>query len=160
MDQIAVGNRVKVGPDMFSPVFMFTHKVADSENEFVEISTSCGHKLWASAGHYIYVNSGLSAACVVKAGDVVVLGSGKVTTVVSVVIVSAFGLFNPQTVHGNIVVNGILASTYTTAVEPTVAHMSLLPLRMLYIFLGFSTSLFESGSETTVIMFPGEKTLS
>lgn len=42
------------------------------------------------------------------------------------------GLYNPQTLDGRIVVNGIIASTYTTAVIPEAAHALLTPLRCLF----------------------------
>ena len=42
------------------------------------------------------------------------------------------GLYNPLTLAGDIVVDGILASTYTKAVTPKMAHAALAPLRMMY----------------------------
>lgn len=41
----------------------------------------------------------------------------------------ARGLYNPQTKHGSIIVNNILAGTYTTAVAPGLVHAVLAPLR-------------------------------
>jgi hypothetical protein len=69
--------------------------------------------------------------------------SGRWTAVVSTTLVEATGLYNPQTIHGDIVVDGIVASTYTTAVDPQVAHGLLAPLRVLYSWLSISITLFE-----------------
>lgn len=35
----------------------------------------------------------------------------------------------PATIHGDLVVNGFVTSTYTTAIEPIVAYGNLAPLR-------------------------------
>ncbi len=42
--------------------------------------------------------------------------------------VVADGLYNPQTAHGNIVVDGVLCSTFTSAIHPLLAKTLLLPL--------------------------------
>jgi hypothetical protein len=60
--------------------------------------------------------------------------------------VLATGLYNPQTLQGDVVVDNVRASTYTTAVEPAFAHAVLTPLRAAYSALGFSTASLEAGS--------------
>lgn len=45
------------------------------------------------------------------------------------------GLYNPQTVDGDLVVDGIVVSTYTTAVEPNMAHALLTPVRAMFMAL-------------------------
>lgn len=132
MDALAIGDRVKVGTDVYSDVFMFTHKLADSVNAFVQLHLASGDVLRLTPGHYIYVNQGLTAAKDVAVGDSVELGSGARTAVRAVSGVSDTGLFNPQTLHGDIVVDNVRASTYTTAVTPTLAHTLLSPLRMMF----------------------------
>ena len=42
------------------------------------------------------------------------------------------GLYNPHTLQGDIVVNGVLTSTYTSAFSPVLAHLVFAPLRALY----------------------------
>lgn len=42
------------------------------------------------------------------------------------------GLYNPQTVDGDLVVDGVVVSTYTTAVEPNMAHALLTPVRAMF----------------------------
>lgn len=144
MDSVSVGDVVKVGVDQYSRVFMFTHKMADVAHEFVTLETESGASLSLTQGHYLYVNGALAAAKTVNVGDVLTLGNGKSSAVVAVGSTSGTGLFNPQTVNGNVVVDGVLASTYTTTVEPSFAHAILAPFRMLNNF-GFQFTALESG---------------
>ncbi len=144
MSSVSIGDIVKVGPAEFSPVFMFTHKLADTVHKFVTLKTAGGVSLSLTKGHYLYVNGVLSAAGEVTVGDELQLGSGTVDRVASVVSRVGEGLYNPQTVNGNIVVNGVVSSTYTTAVEPTFAHAILAPFRFLN-GLGLQLTALESG---------------
>jgi Hint module len=144
MDEVSIGDVVKVGVNEYSRVFMFTHKMSEVVNKFVTLKTESGASLALTMGHYLYVNGALVSASNVNVGDVLALGDGQTSAVVAVGFTSGVGLFNPQTVNGNIVVNGIVSSTYTTAVEPTFAHAILAPFRMLNNF-GFSFTALESG---------------
>jgi Hint module len=157
MEALAVGDRVLVAANTFSTVFMFTHKdPAYTSSAFVRINTASGASLALTAGHYIHVNGGLSAASAVAPGDFLTLASGSADTVTSVeTSVSATGLFNPQTVDGSIVVDGVRTSTYTTAVAPALAHALLAPLRRAYALLGASTAALESGAPALVALVPG-----
>jgi hypothetical protein len=146
MDELAVGDRVRVGAAEFSPVFLFTHKVGAVVNRFVRITIASGHAISATPGHYLYVNGELAAAATVKVGDMMTLGSGALSPVAAVSVTTERGLFNPQTAHGDIVVDGVLSSTYTTAVSPKVAHSVLSPIRALYAWCGVSTTMLEGGA--------------
>jgi hypothetical protein len=146
MRDLAVGDRVHVGRGQFSDVFMFTHKVPEHAGAFVEITTVGGAVLRATSGHFLYVNGGLAAAGTVTAGDSVELGRGGVDVVARVSTATSTGLYNPQTLHGDVVVDGVRASTFTQAVEPAVAHALLAPLRAAWAVLGTSTTAFEAGS--------------
>ena len=78
--------------------------------------------------------------------------------VTSITSVWANGLYNPHTMNGDIVVDGILTSTYTSAINPTLAHAALWPVRMLHSVgqdvLGHA---FDSGSDALVAMLPAGK---
>lgn len=148
MADLRIGHVVKTGRDAYSPIFAFTHRIKDGSRKFIKIHTSSGHIISATSGHFIYANEFLTAAGSVRPGDTVTLGCGGFSYVTRVETVKRAGLYNPQTVHGDIVVDGVLASTYTTAVEPGVAHAVLTPLRAIYQLFGLSTRLLETGSET------------
>eukprot|EP00173_Palmaria_palmata_P003588 Plantae.Rhodophyta-Palmaria_palmata.ctg37814.p1 GENE.Plantae.Rhodophyta-Palmaria_palmata.ctg37814~~Plantae.Rhodophyta-Palmaria_palmata.ctg37814.p1 ORF type:complete len:157 (+),score=36.29 Plantae.Rhodophyta-Palmaria_palmata.ctg37814:49-471(+) len=137
---------------------MFTHKLADVINNFVAIETVSGAALRLTASHYMYVNGELQAAKAIVAGDVVELASGERDAVSSVSSIVDTGLYNPQTVHGDVVVNGVLASTYTTTVEPVFAHAVLSPFRAVYNALGFATTSLEHGSSLDVVLPSGVAT--
>lgn len=154
MSSISVGDVVKVGLNRYSRVFMFTHKLSDTVHKFVTLHTASGVSLSLTKGHYLYVNDVLSAASTVSIGDRLTLGSGETSPVVAVETTTASGLFNPQTIDGNIVVNGVLSSTYTTAVEPSFAHALLAPLRLVSNVFGVSMTSLESGSDALAAVAP------
>ena len=153
MSTLNIGDKVRVGPKTFSDVFMFTHKLSGGEFEFVKISAGSS-QVTLTKGHYLYVNGKLAAAKTVKVGDHVELYNGEAITVSAISCVKGTGLYNPQTVNGNIVVNNIRASTYTTTVEPMLAHKLLVPFRALYNALGLSTSVFNAGADNMAKLVP------
>lgn len=132
MRDLATGDNVAVGGGLTSTVFMHTHKDHSTGSAFVTLRTASGHVLTATAGHYIYVNGALAPASSAAVGDELTLASGAHSAVVEVGESVEDGLYNPQTLHGDIVVDGVLASTYTTAVEPALANALLAPARALY----------------------------
>jgi Hint module len=150
MSELAIGDRVAVGPgNGYSDIFMFTHKVEHVINTFIRVATESGSVVTATPGHYFPVaGRGLVPASSIQVGDAMQEGTtGRWTAVISTTLVEATGLYNPQTIHGDIVVDGIVASTYTTAVGPQVAHGLLAPLRALYSWVSISVTMFERGME-------------
>lgn len=137
MDALKVGDRVQVGVNEFSEVFMFTHRERTSEYSFVYLHTSSVNlTLAVSRGHFVYVSGELKAASDCRVGDVLHLGNGGTAMIDLITYGKARGLYNPQTLDGKIVVNGIVASTYTTAVAPETAHSLLSPVRYVFNTLG------------------------
>ena len=166
MADVAVGDKVRVAagdaPSAFSSVFLFTHKMPTAPRAYVRLALANGHALVVSAGHYVYADGKMVAAAGVAVGSTVQVsssvGAGWVTTPVTAVTrVNAAGLYNPQTLHGDIVVDGVRASTFTTAVEPTVASALLAPLRALYRSTGQSVGLFEGGGGVLTSLAPRGK---
>ncbi|OSX75398.1 hypothetical protein BU14_0238s0021 [Porphyra umbilicalis] len=141
MDTLVVGDSVAVGGGRFSDVFAFTHADADAMTAFVRLTVAppaadacAAHpsSLRLTAGHYLSVNGRLAAASTVVVGDLLRRADGSSAPVVAVGVAVAGGLYNPQTVDGSILVDGIVASTYTTAVAPHLAAAALAPMRALY----------------------------
>lgn len=155
MDELAVGDSVLSGPNgQFSRIFIFTHKAPEVRARFFRFLTNAGHRIACTPGHYLVVNGGMKAARSVQVGDVMVAGDGSEEVVASVVKnVVGEGLFNPMTTSGQIVVYddsgntghsdglGLLASTYTTAVEPATSHVLLTPFRKIFEWCGVDMSL-------------------
>jgi hypothetical protein len=155
MDELRVGHRVRVANDAFSDVFLFTHKLQRATAPFLLIRTASGHSVSMTSGHYVYANgASLIPAASIQVGDDLTLASGARSAVVSVSEAVHTGVYNPQTLHGDIVVDGIVASTYTTAVSPVLGHASLSPLRALYSALGVTTSLLDGGADYAVRLLP------
>lgn len=154
MVDVQLGDRVMVASGKYSEVFMFTHKLASVRHSFVEIATKSGNSLTLTHGHYLYINGNLAAAASVRKGDTLALADNSLTEVSGVRTITSSGLFNPQTVHGDIVVNGIRASTYTMTVNPKTAHALLAPVRAVYERIGMSMSSFEAGANFLGSLLP------
>ncbi|GAB0490875.1 hypothetical protein MMPV_002115 [Pyropia vietnamensis] len=164
MADLEVGDIVRVapgdGPAAFSAVFLFTHKIPTSPRTFVRLTTASGARLDASAGHYVYANGRLVAASAVAVGDTLQVATPAGwadSTVTATRRVTASGLYNPQTLHGDIVVGGVRVSTYTTAVQPTVASALLAPLRAVYRTTGLSMKALEGGGGALTSLVPRGK---
>lgn len=132
MSSLSIGDKVQVGPNEYSEVFMFTHKIDNVRSSFVNLKMLSGESLTLTRGHYLYSNDELVVAGSVRVGDRLSLGSGDARIVGSTRHVYRSGLHNPQTLHGDIVVDGFRTSTYTVTVRPPVAHGILSALRVLY----------------------------
>jgi len=159
MDALTVGDKVLAsGPSHFSDVYMFSHKLSAVRAEFVRISTAGGRTVMLTGNHYLYVNGKLAVAGVVKTGDEVMTAAGEADKVVSVSNVWADGLYNPHTMHGDLVVDGIQTSTYTADIDPTLAHAALWPVRMLH-SMGRNVvgSAFDEGSDLIASLMPNGK---
>jgi len=154
MADLQIGDRVLVDTNTFSDVFMFSHRYEDVETTFVKIVTALG-ELLITQDHYLYVNDKLAVASTVRVGDMVVGFDGSKVAVSAVSVERASGLYNPQTLHGDIVVDGIKTSTYTAAVAPALAHAALWPVRLLY-SMGYDVvnGAFDQGSDLIASLLP------
>lgn len=145
MRQLKIGDTVRVAPSFHSKVFMFTHKLSNGLYPFVRINTVGGQSIELSPGHFLYINGALSPASTARRGDMLTLANGTPASVTEVSRRFAQGLYNPQTLHGDISVNNVLCSTYTTGVERVIAHSALAPLRLFYRVFGVFTTALETG---------------
>lgn len=118
--------------------------MAETKNDFV---ISSGVELSLTAGHYLYVNGNLAAAGTVRAGEAVESATGARLAVISVCSDSTEGLYNPLFVYGAVIINGILASVFTSAIPPSAAHIRFAPLRAVYARLGFVTAAVNQDSD-------------
>jgi len=131
MSEVRSGDVVMVANGRATEIFGFTHRLETTVSEFVRIEAE-DFAIELSKGHYLPVAGKLTAAKNVQAGDEILLANGSAAVVSSTGIVRRIGLYNPQTLEGHIVVNGVVASTYTEAVPPRVAHFLLAIPRLLY----------------------------
>lgn len=147
---LTVGTTVRTSASTTSDVFAWSHATPGGLYPFVAITTEAalpsspfnltsmvasvrGAPLLVSPGHYVYVGGRLTAADAVVVGDSLTAGDGKSLLVTGVARVTAAGLFNPHTLDGRIVIDGVLVSCYTRAVHPLLAEVLLAPLRWAYL---------------------------
>lgn len=157
MELLQIGDRVLVSAGeiyakVYSPVFVFTHRNPRGLYEFVKIcvTQTC---ILITSGHYIYVRiecddekEYVVPANSVRAGQCMQLSNGRWASVEYVSAEYARGLYNPHTLHGDLVVNNVRVSTFTTIFHPRSAHAMLLPLRIIYVIRMTMKELFR---ETT-----------
>lgn len=172
MDKIRIGDVVLVGPGMYSRVFMMSHadsglreSVKTEMTDFLTLTLSSGTKLSLTKGHYLYVqrkggqDEKLMRADGALVGDSVTVvrsstSEGVSEPILKIEVERFRGLFNPQTLQGDIVVNDVKASTYTTAIHAPTAHSLLAPLRAVFRALQWSTTAFESGGRAWLQILP------
>lgn len=132
MENLVHASSVAIGNNEHSDVFFFGHRDAAAEADYLHLTTASGDSIRLSPGHYIYANGVLKTARSVKIGDKLARGDGSQASVATISKVKLRGMYAPATVHGDLLVNGFLVSSYTDAVHPEIAHRLLSPLRFLY----------------------------
>ena len=112
MDELQVGDAVLDSDGAFSPVYMFAHKDRKADSPYVELRTATNHTIQMSSTHYIEADG-----VMMNAGDVrpsmTVTAGGEQSAVTSTKMITATGLYNPLTLSGTIVVNGVAASAHS-----------------------------------------------
>ncbi|PXF47051.1 Warthog protein 8 [Gracilariopsis chorda] len=143
VSQLSIGDHVQVSHAKFSPVFAWTHADAHTKYRFVQLSTP-STSITLTPSHYIYADDVIRPAKSVTLGMKLRLHDGSQQQVIGKKYVWKTGLYNPQTVDGDIVVDGIVATTYTTAVQINAAHALLAPLRAAFLAVKSMWTPFES----------------
>lgn len=132
MDEVEIGDLVHVGDGEYSAVIVWTHQSRNEFGRFVVVQAD-GGAFAMTETHFVYSGRGVLAAKELKVGDVVRRGNGSWADVEKVKREVRKGLYNPQTVQGDIVVDGFVATTYTMATGNwRCGHGLLAPLRWMY----------------------------
>ena len=118
MRDLQLGDAVLDGAGGFSPVYFFSHADAAVAAPFVrlELATS-GATLTLSPDHYVDVRGAPVYAKDVRVGDALARWTGarfEADVVANATNVVAEGLYNPYTLSGTIVVDGVLASCHSS----------------------------------------------
>lgn len=138
MSELETGDRVHVANSAYaySDVYLFTHKTTAPTTTMVQVQVANGlAMIELSPGHYVPIAGNrkrLVAARTLKIGDQLSLANGTTVGITSVRAIRKQGLFNPQTLTGNIIVNGIAVTGYTDAVHPLLARILLVLPKLLY----------------------------
>jgi len=154
MDELEIGDFVRVDKDKFSQVYSFAHRDGAHETDFLQIFAESDltkpteAPIEMTPRHMLFVNGNVVRADSVKVGDM--LNDSK--TVTDIKSVKRAGVFAPFTRSGVIMVNGIKASTYVALMDHVpfnqhyLTHMFLAPQRLL---CGIDFSWCENETYTT-----------
>lgn len=139
MDELQFGDHVQISHDQHSDVYFFGHRLDNVMLQYTRIHyyhspTATTKHLRMSAEHYLYVNGRLQTAGSVKVGDRLRSADDGTDSLLVEKIdsVVAKGAYAPTTLHGDVIVDDVVVSSYTDAVHPATAHRLLTPLRGLY----------------------------
>lgn len=139
MSELRAGDRVMVGESgRMGVVYGFSHRSSDAIVKFVQVGLECGRIVRVSRGHLVYSDKGIKKAVNIEKGDGLFIETGRISLVMNVSIVLDRGLYNPQTDIGDVMVNGIRMTTYTSAIGSQTAHAALIPFRAMFQACGFS----------------------
>lgn len=134
MADLEIGDRVLGRRGKFTAVIGFSHRDGDVWSVSRQLWVSSGSVLTLSGSHYIGVGAleNLKEARFVEVGDALTLSNGSLDVVTQISKVWSKGLYNPHTLDDWIVVDGIVASTFTQAVNALTASALLAPVRLLF----------------------------
>ncbi len=149
MENLALGDDVLTcdltGQLKFEPIILFSHGDKTKTGQYLTLSLSDSSTMSLSSEHLIHVGKlgNLKAASQLQVDDIIFVADNAKDTVTHVSVVaikveSKKGMFAPHTTGGSIVVDGVVASCYTTVLPPVVAHAMLLPARWLHALLPLS----------------------
>lgn len=136
----------------YEEVFMFSHRTPSAVSTFITLVTDSGNHVTTTPGHYVWVAMGVRKSNTwsgqpvrvedIKVGDCLLKLDDAVAQVSLACVVGkteqlGTGLYNPHTVSGSIVVNGIVALTFTDTLPPSLLIHSIVtaPARLLYLAL-------------------------
>jgi hypothetical protein len=159
MDALRIGDKVLAArPDgslFFDEIYFFGHKDAAAAASFVKLETSSGAALRLTPDHHLFVTRAGARleipSSAAQVGDLVQVvgpdGASALEAVVAKTLAADRGLFNPYTLSGAIVVDGVAASCHSSWVldgafaalgvsVPAGYQAAFAPLRALYRLLG------------------------
>lgn len=134
MRMLQIGDVVWSTDEETTEVFMFSHRDANSRTRMIRVECERNISVTLSAGHYVLTDVGLQTASGIRKGDTIVTETGE-RKISGVKESWEYGLYNPHTLSGSFVVDGVIVSCYTTAVWPFTAHSLLAPVRAVYVIL-------------------------
>lgn len=165
MDALKIGNAVLTADGSYSKVYSFGHKALSSKTMYLQVfagSMEKGHPLEISAEHLIYIHDTAKKAWVLvpaedlRVGDTLLAKDGIPSKVLSIRKVERQGAYSPLIESGNLLVNGVLASSYVSRcwlkdhvsgnTLHTFQHGATLPVRL---FCSMVDCKMETYNETT-----------
>jgi hypothetical protein len=145
MDNVSIGDAVKVRPKAFFKVLLLSHKMHAGEHDIFKLATATGPSISFTCGHYFSIDVAVVAEPQMAVGANVQLVNGAEDKFASISTVRETGLYDPQTLQVDIVVTDVFASAYTAAVAPQISQAVLAPLRAFFEIFDLESSSLESG---------------
>jgi len=163
----------------FSPIYLFSHKDHKATAVMRHIETESGHAIQLTRQHYIQANGQYMSAEKVAYGMQVPIrflnGTLSMSAVHTVLDVEKQGLFNPMTMHGDVVVfssgnsaAGVVVSDQSEwwaegylpeSIIPSVYHTVLSPVRFLHSIAPAWTERFQAHTSNLLLSIPGSPSL-
>lgn len=133
------------GKVVFSRILLFLHRDTNSRSTFLILRTGDGQELALTPNHLIFVDQSHELhhhtyharfASRVRSGDYVLVsgtdGGLRPSKIVSISMEERPGVYAPMTEHGNLFVDGVLASSYASVEDHRLAHWAFGPLRFFF----------------------------
>jgi len=123
MDALKIGDAVRTGDRTFSMVYSFGHKASSFKTNYLQVfaaNMEAGHPLEISMEHLIYTHDAtknvvvLVAASDLQVGGTLLTMDGILSEILWIRTVQRQGVYSPLTESGNLLVNGVLASSYVS----------------------------------------------
>lgn len=163
MSELEVGEKVltmtSTGETKFSEVILFMDRNSTKTEEFVRIETDGGATLTVTPAHLILVWNPTKKlldyvfADKVQLDDFVLVdinGSLEPRRVKNLSVALSKGIYAPLTTEGTIVVNSVAASCYALINSQSIAHWSLLPMRIASSISHWFSNDISSGSRNSI----------
>jgi ELWxxDGT repeat protein len=148
MGDIKVGDQVQVGNGNFARVYTLAHINENQEAEFLQIHVEgMDEPFEITPNHLLFVYEGkgrgtkeVLPASMVQVGSQLVAASGRAVRIIGITRVRRKGIFAPFTTTGEMVVGGVVVSTYALFYDTDevgfpisfqqMAHAAMAPLRI------------------------------
>lgn len=133
MADLRIGDVIRVGREEFSAVFMFSHRSKRTRVErYVQLKVGDGREVTMTEGHMVRVKGkGYIRGGSIEAGELVESVQGW-EQVKEIERVEGWGLYSPQTVQGEIVVDDVICSTWSEEVGGSMGVGLMAPVRWLF----------------------------
>jgi len=116
MASLQLGDEVLDAAGAYSPIYVFGHASA-AKASYLTLALEGGRKITLSPDHYVPANGDLVYAKDVAVGDVLGYVDGGATETAAVASIDEsveVGMYNPYTLSGTIVVDGVVASCHSS----------------------------------------------
>lgn len=151
LSSLTPGDRVmalsETGQVVFSPVLLFLHRDPESRSRFLSLQTEDGHRLAVTPHHLVFSDAYCRPdgrqyrarfASRAQTGTCIVVltaeGDVRPSRIVSISEEEDTGVYAPLTEAGNVLVDGVLASSYALVEDHRLAHWAFGPVRLLFSF--------------------------